>query len=327
MPPVALIYCGIDEAGYGPMIGPLCVGLSVFRLESWSPGQKAPNLWDHLASGICRKPGDKQGRIAVADSKKLKLSNQSKTRHPLIHLERAVLAFAGSMGTETQTDQALFETLGTGFEGNPWYASEPVNLPLGSTIDQINIATNLVRTAAHEAGLELQTLACKAIGEQEFNETVRSTGTKAETTLRAVGHHLRRIMEEFTGEHIRAVCDRLGGRTSYGALLARELSADVRVVEESNRLSRYEIRKSRDDTPMVVQFMPEAEDSHLPVALASMTAKLVRELAMARFNKYWCNRIPEIKPTAGYTQDARRWLEDAGPQVTQAERAAMVRLA
>ncbi len=76
-----------------------------------------------------------------------------------------------------------------------------------------------------------------------------------------------------------------------------------------------------------IQFRPEAEEAHLPVALASMTAKLVRELAMARFNRYWCGRVAELKPTAGYVQDARRWLEDVEGVLCDDEREAMVRLA
>ncbi|MCZ7632744.1 MAG: hypothetical protein M5U20_04580 [Phycisphaerales bacterium] len=95
---MALIYCGIDEAGYGPMLGPLCVGFAAFRVEGWTVGESAPDLWGALGSGVCRDPGDKRGRVAVADSKRLKLSNQSKSRHPLTHLERGVLAFAGVGG-------------------------------------------------------------------------------------------------------------------------------------------------------------------------------------------------------------------------------------
>ena len=76
-----------------------------------------------------------------------------------------------------------------------------------------------------------------------------------------------------------------------------------------------------------VQFRPEAEEAHLPVALASMTAKMVRELSMSRFNRYWCARMPELKPTAGYVQDARRWLEDLDGVMYDDEREAMVRQA
>ena len=58
-----------------------------------------------------------------------------------------------------------------------------------------------------------------------------------------------------------------------------------------------------------------------------MAAKLVRELAMMRFNTYWCTRIPELKPTAGYVQDARRWLGDTREHITDEQRSQMVRLA
>jgi hypothetical protein len=58
-----------------------------------------------------------------------------------------------------------------------------------------------------------------------------------------------------------------------------------------------------------------------------MIAKLVRELSMARFNRYWCARRAELKPTAGYAQDARRWLHDMQDVLHPDERAAMVRIA
>ena len=47
---------GIDEAGYGPLLGPLCVGVSVFHVEQWGEGEAAPNLWKLLSAGVCRKP-------------------------------------------------------------------------------------------------------------------------------------------------------------------------------------------------------------------------------------------------------------------------------
>jgi hypothetical protein len=73
--------------------------------------------------------------------------------------------------------------------------------------------------------------------------------------------------------------------------------------------------------------MPEAESHHMPVALASMSAKLVRETLMGRFNRYWNARLPELKPTAGYRQDGWRWLNDAAAVLTGAEREGMIRRA
>jgi hypothetical protein len=38
-----------------------------------------------------------------------------------------------------------------------------------------------------------------------------------------------------------------------------------------------------------------------------MVSKYLRELAMRAFNDFWCARVPELKPTAGYPSDSRRF--------------------
>jgi hypothetical protein len=48
-------------------------------------------------------------------------------------------------------------------------------------------------------------------------------------------------------------------------------------------------------------------ETFLPTALASMTAKYLRELSMRAFNEFWCAHIPDLKPTAGYYGDSRRF--------------------
>jgi hypothetical protein len=57
-----------------------------------------------------------------------------------------------------------------------------------------------------------------------------------------------------------------------------------------------------------IQFRAGGE-SFLPAALASMVSKYLRELAMRAFNDFWCCRVPELKPTAGYPIDARRFKQ------------------
>ena len=61
---------------------------------------------------------------------------------------------------------------------------------------------------------------------------------------------------------------------------------------------------------MGVSLIKSAEESHFPVALASMYCKYVRELFLELFNKYWQERLPGLRPTAGYPRDARRFLKD-----------------
>jgi hypothetical protein len=43
-----------------------------------------------------------------------------------------------------------------------------------------------------------------------------------------------------------------------------------------------------------------------------MIAKAIRELAMARWNRFWCREIPDLKPTAGYPTDAKRFADQIG---------------
>ena len=54
--------------------------------------------------------------------------------------------------------------------------------------------------------------------------------------------------------------------------------------------------------------MAKGETHHLPIALASIMSKYIRELFMLFFNRYWANQVTDLRPTAGYYQDGKRFL-------------------
>ncbi|KAA0216940.1 MAG: hypothetical protein DYG94_02490 [Leptolyngbya sp. PLA3] len=319
---MSLIYCGIDEAGYGPMLGPLCVAASVFEISSWEHGHPAPDLWKLLDKAVCRSPRDVRKRVPVADSKKLKLPN-GQQRDPLLHLERGVLSFCEAfLLPAIDHDEALFGSLGVTFGSEAWYAGPPSPLPRARSRDALRIDANILSGTAEKAGVRLVGLWCVALCESSFNSLIRVHGSKGATTTHALRILAARIMQQWPEHEVRIVADRHGGRLHYADALTGICPHCPRPLEETDRASRYEL----GDRARVL-LIPEAEDAHLPVALASMTAKLVRELAMARFNRYWCSRLPELKPTAGYTTDARRWLREAQPVIDSSTRAMLVRLA
>jgi hypothetical protein len=44
-----------------------------------------------------------------------------------------------------------------------------------------------------------------------------------------------------------------------------------------------------------------------------MLSKYVRELHMGLFNEFWREHLADLKPTAGYAVDARRFLREIAP--------------
>jgi hypothetical protein len=325
---MALILVGIDEAGYGPLLGPLCVGCAVVRVEDWAIGDPAPDLWRGLKKAVCRDPGDKRQRIAVADSKRLKLANNLKTRGPLVHLERAAASFLGALGHEPADDAALLGALGAKLCGE-WYAVAPAAFPRDLEASRRRIDANTLRRALAAAGITIHTLGCEAICEAQFNDIVRREGSKAEANLAAIGRRLRQLAPlALRGDTVRICCDRLGGRTDYTGPLARELPGlPISVIEQGPARSVYEVGGGEVAGACRIEFRPEAEDAHLPVALASILAKLTREVAMARLNRYFAQRAADVRPTAGYRGDASRWLKDMAPALTDQERRELVRIA
>lgn len=307
------VCAGIDEAGYGPLLGPLCVGCVVLVGDGPAP-ETVPDFWKALRRGVCRSPRDRRRRVAVADSKKLKGAANESAGHPLRHLERGVLTFLRAGGADLpETDAALFEVLGCRVPDEPWYAST-TPLPVAHAADEIRVAASQLRRAMDAAGVRCERLACESVTAAEFNRLVGVMGSKAALNLCCVMRRLDEVWRRWPDAHPRVIVDRQGGRIQY--LRPLQLSfpeAALRILAEEPSLCRYEL--SRGTSQMTVSFAPEADDRHLPVALASMIAKYVRELLMTRMNRWFREQMPELRPTAGYYQDGRRFLGDIQPVI------------
>lgn len=300
-----MIYAGIDEAGYGPLLGPLCVGASAFRLGGAVDASSPPDMWALLSTGVCRKPKDAKRRIAVADSKKLK----SAGKQPLVHLERGVSSF---VGREVVRDSDLFEALGVharASKSTPWHAIE-LALPECHSTGELAIARNLVRRALERAEADVAHFGVAALDAPAFNALYRSLENKSHVNMSLVFDAARQIDLLRGDEPAHLAIDRQGGRSSYTRELEEHVArgARVRTIEESESRSVYEVGDG-----LVVSFEVGAEERHLPVALASMAAKWVRELFMRRLNAYFTERCPGLEPTAGYVEDGRRFLAEVKP--------------
>ena len=107
---------------------------------------------------------------------------------------------------------------------------------------------------------------------------------------------------------ISLICDKHGGRNRYAPLLAEHFPEWlIEIRGEGGERSVY--RFGPPERRVEVCFRTKAE-ACLPVALASMASKYLRELAMRALNDYWGRRVPNLAPTAGYPLDAKRFRAD-----------------
>lgn len=311
-----LIYAGIDEAGYGPMLGPLCVGSSVFVVDHHEDDGRVPDLWEHLERVVSRQLSKARGRITITDSKKLKGARSGRS-HPLRHLERGVLSCLGAMEPDSSlldslTEDDLFERLGIEVPDHPWYG-DCGPIPVALDVGMLRIDSSRMRRAMKESGIRCVGLRCEALDTADFNRKIDEIQNKSGVNMHLVIRQVESIWSRFPGEKPRIVVDRQGGKTSYRSDLRTAWpEASIQVIHESPELSRYELElPGRGELVMI--FTAESEIHHLPVALASMTAKYSRELMMGRMNRFFLERKPGIRATAGYVEDARRYLSEIEP--------------
>ena len=307
-----LVYAGIDEAGYGPMFGPLCVGTTVFILENHEPEKGAPDMWEMLSHIICKKRKDAKHKIAINDSKQLKSNAKKKS---LTHLERGVLACMTAMDYPLpEDDSAFFNVMDCEPTDTPWYQTL-TRLPVGNDLQVLQIDAARLRRALEAAHITCAHMGCSVVDAEVYNQRTEHA-TKAALNFSLAMKHVDRIIHKFPTQHPRIMIDRHGGKVNY--LNDLQLSwpdASIQVLSEKQSMSRYRLKI--DGGYSTITFASKCDEKHLPTALASMVAKYTRELYMLRLNRYFGEEIAELKPTAGYVQDGRRFLQEIEPLLAQ----------
>jgi ribonuclease HII len=315
---------GVDEAGLGPVLGPLTIGFSVFRAP-----QSSRNLWRTLEPSVSREICDDERSFVVADSKQV----FQRTPRCSGRLETTALGFLALLEPSRKPPGSMERILwGTPAslapapglaERLPWYERIAARAPRFVDAGLLEIRVELLWRRMRRRFVEMLDAGVCVLPEDELNRSFGETENKALTHWHKSAAVLRYLWERFAAHGLELVVDRHGGRFYYGDLLAQTFpEAAVECVLEKASRSDYRIAErgapEASARRMYVIFAERAENRSFPVALASCLAKYAREACMEGFNAYFGDLEPALRPTAGYHGDAWRWLREAAPVLERA---------
>jgi ribonuclease HII len=313
---------GIDEAGYGPNLGPLVVvAISLDVPDDTSSGE----LWDRLDSVVrqCTDGQTSRGkdrslaneRLIIDDSKKVYSAGDG-----LDGLERAALAWIGPDRQLPRTLRELWAihclTPARDIDESPWHAQRDLRLPHCVPLGLIDESRRALAAGLTNAGFAQPDIACQIIMPRRFNELATRADSKSTALFQVNAELLRHIWVNSEAACIDATLDKHGGRNFYGDMLQQHFCESIVLAgREGAATSQYSF--SVGGRTLKATFTPKADAQHMLVAWASIVAKYIRELCMKAFNDFWSERVPGLRPTAGYPVDARRFWNDIRPSVDE----------
>jgi hypothetical protein len=306
---------GIDEAGYGPNLGPLVITVTCWE----TPGRPAElDFWSALGSVISQIPTRAAGtgshsasspgpreKLHVGDSKAVYTPQRG-----LAALETSVLSLLGCDQSGWRCLNDLWLGLGNRLPGDdsgePWFQPERLQLPIPLAADpgRISAFAERLRAAFNDSGIRLRSARSDIVLTQRFNRLTDDLGSKGALLSQATLQLLRAEWNPPTDGEVLILADKHGGRSNYHAQLVEILDGLLPLcIQEGREHSRYRVLDAE------LRFEAKSE-RHFPVAVSSMISKYVRELSMEAFNRFWREHAPDVAPTKGYPGDAVRFRND-----------------
>lgn len=296
---------GIDEAGYGPNLGPLVQAAVALYLPDSDPAG-----WETLKPAVRRANEKPDGRLLIDDSKKVY------TKGGLEALEAAAYGLFGvapapidsflSLAAPPTADDLVQEA---------WF-DRCEQLPVAASPDVLPKALGMW-LSRYTAGSYAVTF--NIVPAPRFNQIVDESGSKATVLSRGLVTLMQSMREvgnagipDYLNHPVAFLCDKQGGRNFYTPLL-QDAFPDGWVIAERESAEESRYRVELLPRPVTVTFRPRADGDSVAVALASMVCKYLREVCMRQFNRFWATHVPGIAPTAGYPVDAKRFYAEIQP--------------
>ena len=295
-----MLVMGVDENGLGPRLGPL-VATSVV-LEA--PGYRRAALCDRgLDLGLTdSKEAGGFGRMAFIESVALALLGRD-GRGLASSADDLVDRLSPTSRTELRACCPNDETA-----AQCW----AVDLPLPAFGGDPAYGAALLRKLVGRSKLEIidvqSRLACAGI----LNARQAAGQNKLAIDLELF-EELITSVHELRGRSLLVICGMIGGIRDYSSRLRRFDRDRVESLPGRRGQRRYAVEGLGE-----IRFEVDADARHLPVALASIVGKYLREICMLRIGEFYRRAVPGLRLASGYHDPVTsRFIEETQPSRRQ----------
>jgi ribonuclease HII len=197
----------------------------------------------------------------------------------------------------------------------PWYRDVDSHRILADRTD-VAIAASVLQDDLALNELKLLELKSYCLEVSYYNKMISAVRNKAGVLFTAVCSLIKNAVDNFSTDELHIIIDRQGGRMRYRRPLLRMFpDMHLKILKETPTVSSYELQQpghgARGTGDVIrLHFAVDADDRFLPVSLASMLSKFIRQLLIENINRYFISFHAELKPTAGYWKDGLRFIED-----------------
>ncbi len=289
----------MDEAGYGPNLGPLVIASTLWE----TPADPRTCDFEALLKDVVDTQSTcKQTKLHIADSKQVNTG-----KNGFLSLETSALALLNLTGVETSSIRRILEQVcksakmsEENLDDIPWFEHD-LSLPVAVDLSVVEAMSKRLRQCMEKNHVCCHQIQVQLVPTIQFNQLLDQFGSKGVALSTLAFELLGDIWNPGFLQDTLFVGDKHGGRNRYDEFLAQVVGdAMIFRLEEGRAVSRYRVNSTE------LRFQAKGE-SHLPVAAASIIAKYLREVTMIQFNKFWNEHCPDVKPTKGYPVDAKRF--------------------
>ncbi len=278
---------GVDENGLGPRLGPLIATAVTLVLDREYDRVRYRRLGVRLGIDDSKQTSA-HGRMADAESLALALLEQQHGRAPNdVEELLELLVQDGALPLRTPCPTAS--------SAQCWSMA----LPLPAFGGEIAVGRKQLAKLAR-AGVVCEEarsiVACAGV----MNAELRRLGSRTSVDLSlferlVLGVHAR------TGEELDYVLGMVGGIRDYRKYLDQLRDRELELIERAPNVVRYRIEGLAR-----LSFEIDADARHMPVALASMIGKYLREVLMERQNRFYAAHAPTLPRPSGYYDPVTR---------------------